>query len=209
MAIAIRICRLCWRRFNYNVCATQALRLPLRYIWVYVYVYAVPLCHLFVAVSFSPAPLLLCYFSLPCSNSICEHKWSRSYWLLDWLLPPASAPVLVLVLFLIPLLGICMYVCVAYVYLTGDSSSCRFCLTTNMTRAERNLTRGKPQSHFHISHPFAILIHIEIVVMLIVSTVVCYFYALCKLNFPLAYTASCLQRKSMWKTKLLPSVLPG
>lgn len=102
-----------------------------------------------------------------------------------------------------------MYVCVAYVYLTGDSSSCRFCLTTNMTRAERNLTRGKPQSHFHISHPFAILIHIEIVVMLIVSTVVCYFYALCKLNFPLAYAASCLQRKSMCKTKLLPSVLPG
>lgn len=86
--------------------------------------------------------------------------------------------------------------CVACVYLTGDSSSCRFCLTTNMTRAERNLTRGQPHSALPhlpspISHlPFAILIHIEIVVMLIVNAVVCYFYALCKLNFPLAYAAS-------------------
>lgn len=48
--------------------------------------------------------------------------------------------------------------CVACVYLTGDSSSCRFCLTTNMTRAERNLTRGKPHSAlphlpFSICHP--------------------------------------------------------
>lgn len=57
--IRIRIRRLCWRRFNYIVCATRALRLRLR------------LCHLFVACVYVDAAAAVECGSASASGCVC------------------------------------------------------------------------------------------------------------------------------------------